>query len=441
MMIKNILRRTSWLLVAGMAAVACLLQRPAAAQEPNWYAPYKLPTELKLDRVDDAISVQVKSALARDRLVSSQLVDVSTRGGVVTLNGTVRSLLARGRAGLIAQQVPGVASVINDLQINPSSVPFDPDIRFSVDSALRMAGNFEFANVRVNVESGTVVLSGGVRTERNREWASQIAESVPGVTAVSNQLRVGYDAPPPDARIAENLRSAMVRQSFAAPDNVQIQVDGGRVALGGSAASVEEKAAAVRSAWAAGAASVDASALQIANPTVPRRLPDARYMLPVDFAIGQLVESALAAHPVLGESPIRVVVVGRTVRLQGAVGSPQAAQQAAAIAARVYGVEQVITDLEVRPMTAIPTQAQAANDVALFDSVRDVIETVPDLDSHQVTATVQDGVVSLFGTVESESRRAYVGNMVGRVGGVLRVNNALSVDPQAVGRTPGRVVR
>ena len=69
--------------------------------------------------MDDAgITAKVNAGLAQDPDLSAIKIDVDTRAGVVTLNGPVKSEQARDRASQIAQAVPGVTSVVNNLTIS-----------------------------------------------------------------------------------------------------------------------------------------------------------------------------------------------------------------------------------------------------------------------------------------------------------------------------------
>ncbi len=69
--------------------------------------------------IDDAvITTTVKTKLATDQSVSTLTkIDVDTNQGVVSLNGTVESAVAKQRAAVLAGQVEGVHHVINNLQV------------------------------------------------------------------------------------------------------------------------------------------------------------------------------------------------------------------------------------------------------------------------------------------------------------------------------------
>ena len=71
--------------------------------------------------LDDAgITAGVKTELIKAPEISALQIDVDTKGGVVTLNGTVPSESVKTQAGDIAKAVKGVSSVANNLEIKAS---------------------------------------------------------------------------------------------------------------------------------------------------------------------------------------------------------------------------------------------------------------------------------------------------------------------------------
>jgi len=70
---------------------------------------------------DSAITAKVKTALLADPNVKGLQIDVDTKNGVVTLNGTADKPANRDRAVAIAKDTSGVKSVENQLVIKASS--------------------------------------------------------------------------------------------------------------------------------------------------------------------------------------------------------------------------------------------------------------------------------------------------------------------------------
>ncbi|HKN15023.1 MAG TPA: BON domain-containing protein [Candidatus Binatus sp.] len=70
---------------------------------------------------DTAITAKVKTALARDKNVSSSGIHVDTVAGVVTLKGSVPSPEMAQQAAQLAEQTEGVKSVNNQLLVITSA--------------------------------------------------------------------------------------------------------------------------------------------------------------------------------------------------------------------------------------------------------------------------------------------------------------------------------
>jgi hyperosmotically inducible protein len=70
---------------------------------------------------DTAITAEVKTALARDRKVSSSGIHVTTTAGVVTLKGNVPSPQMAQQAEQLAGQANGVKRVNNELMVVSSA--------------------------------------------------------------------------------------------------------------------------------------------------------------------------------------------------------------------------------------------------------------------------------------------------------------------------------
>lgn len=66
---------------------------------------------------DAAVTSAVKAKFLADTAVSGLKIDVDTRGGVVTLNGTVTSKTEVDKAVSLARETDGVARVVNNLRI------------------------------------------------------------------------------------------------------------------------------------------------------------------------------------------------------------------------------------------------------------------------------------------------------------------------------------
>ena len=87
-------------------------------------------------QTDAGITTAVKSKLAADDMVKAYRVDVDTQNKVVTLSGEVDTAAQREHAVMIARNTRGVASVIDQLRVNPTAATSGVDVDIDVDDDL-----------------------------------------------------------------------------------------------------------------------------------------------------------------------------------------------------------------------------------------------------------------------------------------------------------------
>lgn len=116
-------------------------------------------------------------------------------GTQVTIMGQVVNPALPDEAVSAVKEVPGVTTVINDIQILPPS-SMDARIRRAVfraiygDPALQRYGEPTVPSIHIIVDNGTVTLVGMVATESDRDEAYIRTKTVPGTFGVNNDLRV-----------------------------------------------------------------------------------------------------------------------------------------------------------------------------------------------------------------------------------------------------------
>jgi hyperosmotically inducible protein len=117
--------------------------------------------------------------------------------GVVTLGGQVGSENEKAQAESLAKSLAGAQVVADQIAVIPKGVEkeakavnsdLDEGIEKNLDAALiqnRMHGN-----VKYEVKSGVVTLTGEVNSQYKRDHAEQVATRVPNVKQVVNDLQV-----------------------------------------------------------------------------------------------------------------------------------------------------------------------------------------------------------------------------------------------------------
>ena len=122
-------------------------------------------------------------------------VTVSVKDGVATLSGETRTEVGRDSALAIANRMPGVKEVVNDIKVSPVS-GFDDDIRVLAmraiynDPVLGRYATDPAAPIRILVSNGKLSLYGTVENAMDKQMAGIRANQVFGVFHVENNLVV-----------------------------------------------------------------------------------------------------------------------------------------------------------------------------------------------------------------------------------------------------------
>jgi len=146
-----------------------------------------------------------------------------------------------------------------------------------------------------------------------------------------------------------------------------------------------------------------------------------------DRALQEEVLFALTWEPDVKATHIRVSVEGGVVTLQGAVTTYYQKLAANRAVRRVYGVRAVANDLAVKP-----TPSTRRTDVEIARAVAKVLRGEGAVPPGTVSATVDDGWVTLTGTVAWPYQRMAAEAAVEDLYGVKGVNNSIGVHPPAV---------
>ena len=119
----------------------------------------------------------------------------SINGNTVTLHGQVVRPSTKSDAARNVATVPGVAKVVNNIEVLPVS-GFDDSIRIRTLRALQRTGSlyryFVGSNpsLHIVVDRGHVTLTGVVSSKLDRQLAYMTAQQVPGTFSVTNDLRL-----------------------------------------------------------------------------------------------------------------------------------------------------------------------------------------------------------------------------------------------------------
>lgn len=365
--------------------------------------------------VDRQIESDINDALERDGRVDEEDIDVSVENGIARLSGTADSVREKTAAINDARGVLGVVDVIDEIRVvTDIETTSDRLLGLRVRRALTTNPAIDAEEIVVEANDAEVILSGRVDTLYERDRAAEIAADVTGVVTVLNRLVVEPDAVRSDREIRRDVQDALIRNSLVNKQNITVFVEDGQVTLAGTVSNwVEEQEALDAAQFTAGVTSV-VDQLEISGSgfdDITTR------------TIREQVREQLQWDVRVDASNISVSVNDGIVTLTGTVDSAAAESAALASAWSVAGVREVINRLTV------VTERQPGVETGLARVIENSIELDPDIEVESLDVTEQDGVVTLYGTVEEAWMSTEAERIAENTIGVREVENNLVVVP------------
>jgi osmotically-inducible protein OsmY len=139
----------------------------------------------------------VKAALEQADLKDVRVSEDADKN-TITLEGTLHSGEAKQRAGEVAKANAGTRIVANEVSVQPMGEEsqakgiasnLDDGIKDNYKAALVSKG-LDKQNIRFDAKNGVLTLKGKVKTPAQRKEAEQLAQAVPNVQQVLNEIDV-----------------------------------------------------------------------------------------------------------------------------------------------------------------------------------------------------------------------------------------------------------
>lgn len=370
---------------------------------------------------DQSISDKIEDEMIWEPGVSPIRIDISTTDGIVTLNGQVNSLLAKERAVRIAETVKGVRTVIDKIEVDPTVVLDDMELKAAIERALLTDPATDSYSVRLTVSRGIVTLHGEVDSYRERELAATVVKGVKGVRLIDNRMSVDYTRTRADSTMEEEIEQSLKWNTLVDDGLITVKVQDAKATLTGQVGSAAERTQAELDCWVAGIKEVDVTGLEVAGWMRDDKLRGSKNVARTDDEIRDAIEDALTHDPRVHSFKIDVEVDAGTVTLRGEVDNLKAQRTALGIARHTAGAYQVKDRVKVRPVGSY-------EDAEIVKGIRDAMQRDPFIDRFEITTVIRDGVAHLYGEVDSYFEKGQADDVASRVNGVRYVENHLQVD-------------
>jgi len=200
---------------------------------------------------DAQLQTQAQQKIAHAKV--GDKIDLKVANAAVTLSGTVDSVAAKERATKEVMKVPGIVTVINNLQV-ADAAGGDDKLLGKVVHEIRLYPYYSiFDNIEASSDGGRLKLTGQVVQPWQKSDIGRIVASIPGVKQVENNLEV-LPLSPFDSELRWRIASSIYRDpvlsrySIQALPPIHIIVKNGNVTLVGNVHDQVEKSAAYRAA-------------------------------------------------------------------------------------------------------------------------------------------------------------------------------------------------
>ncbi len=373
------------------------------------------------EMTDQEISDAIEDEMLFDRAVPLNEIDVTTHEGIVTLSGKVGNLVAKQRAGRLAETVRGVRSVVNQIQVDPRTTRSDKAIRNDIIAALAADPATESYEIHVSVDDTRVTLTGTVQSWQESILAGKVAGGVQGVTAIENNLSVNYTSERPDFEIEPEVRKALRWDTLVDHELIDVQVRNGDVILSGTVGSAAEKRRARFDALVTGVKSVKTDDLEVARWARDEDLRKSKYKDVSKAEIKTALNDALLYDPRVAGFNVDVDVTGSIVTLRGTVDNLKAKRAAANVARNTVGVSAVTNRLKVRTEDEMAAEEIESN-------LLDALARDPIVDRFDLHVNVIDHTAYLSGQVDSYYEKGQADDIAARTRGVHEVVNTIDIE-------------
>jgi osmotically-inducible protein OsmY len=366
---------------------------------------------------DSDIMLALETELQLSEEVPSHLIDVFANDGIVTLSGSVSNILAKERATELAETVKGVRAVVNDIEVNTVVRP-DDELKQDVTDALLYDPATDSYEITPDVNQGVVALEGTVDSWQEKKLAGDVVKSVRGVMDVNNNLKIDYPKRRADNEIEADIKGRLKNDVWVDDALINVNSEGGDVALSGVVGSAAERRWAAYDAWVMGTESVDTSGLEIkwwARNDMKRKNA---YEDVTDTDIEAAVQEAFVYDPRVNSFDIKAATDNGVVLLSGTVDNYKAKMAAEKDTKNTIGVWRVKNYIKVRPK-------KLPEDETLEDMVRAALARDPYVESYDIDITAVNGMVYMDGEVATSFEKNHAAQVAWPVNGVVDVVNLI----------------
>jgi hyperosmotically inducible periplasmic protein len=207
---------------------------------------------VRASETDDRIDSSFKKTYVYKTYLKDEHIKISSRDGVVTLSGSVADENHKPMAQDVAEALPGVTSVDNQITVKGEQPAESSDtwISMKVKAALLYRRNVSGTKTEVYVKDGIVTLKGVAADQAQKDLTTEYAKDIDGVKGVENQIVVTKNLETidethgekiDDASITAQVKGSLLAHHSTSALNTKVTTNNGVVTVSGQARNAAEK--------------------------------------------------------------------------------------------------------------------------------------------------------------------------------------------------------
>jgi len=337
-------------------------------------------------RMDNQLEREFKRKMRADSRLSEYEVKASVRNCELTITGSVPNEELKMKADALAKTVAGLKAVKNELATNAKMAEIskmtDDDFKGELKDKIEADGQLRDHKLDVVVLEGKATITGTVPSEELKKKVTMLAETVQGLGEVKNDVRVQEAA-----------------QGAAAPGEAKPKT------AAENAPAPEGKGA---------------------QPQPSERREGAPEESRSDWAMAMELRTKLLSDSQLNGYDIEADVSRGIISITGAVPNEEMKRKAERLAKSVADAREIRNNINIVEGPVPPPEARS--DTAIKAELKAKLLSDSELSGWKTKLDVNNGIVTMSGTVATEDAKKKAGMLAETVAGVKEIRNDIRVE-------------